>query len=134
MIKQFDNELYQTICSWWQSHKWPILPQETLPKRGYVAFIGEKPIIAGFLLKYEDSHMGVFTFPVANPEANHDERTVAFKELIDHVSKVSEEIGIKALITPTNNKSFGNRLEINGFKKHDENVIHYMKEILCPQH
>lgn len=49
-VKELDDELYEILAGWWSSRAliapmWEILP------RGYVSFIGGKPIFAGFLYK-----------------------------------------------------------------------------------
>lgn len=133
MITPINDALYEIICGWWKAYGWPILPKELLPKRGYVAFIDEKPIIAGFILKDMDIPFGVFAYPTANPEASYEERTIGFSKLLAHVYEVSREIGLRHLMVAANNKSLCQRYLDNGFLKCDENVIHFYKEIICPQ-
>lgn len=131
MIQQIDDSLYQTICSWWIAHNWPVLPKEMLPKRGYMAFLGEKPIIAGFLYKDETSAFGMMEWMISNPDSSREQRDESFKELIKHVQEVSKEIGVRFLFTTTSKESLINRYKDAGFLVSDQSVTHLTKEILC---
>lgn len=129
MIRPLDDSLYATICGWWKEYDFSAQPPGVLPKRGYVALVSEKPVIACFLYTDPETLLGVFTFFGANPESSDDERSKGFSELCEHVLEEARRIGIKCILTPTNNPSLSTRLTENGFKKADENVIHFYKEI-----
>lgn len=121
-------DFYDTICDWWDDKSFPILPISFL-NRGYVSTINDKPIFAGFLLKDESMPVGFFTFFASNPEAVETEKSDSFKELSFHVEKLSKDLGITILVTPTNNQSLSNRLLKEGFKIGDQNITHFFKEI-----
>jgi hypothetical protein len=127
MIKQIDDDLYQTVCTWWVARGWPELPQGFLPKRGYVAFVGEKPIIAGFLYKDETSYFGMMEWIVAAPDASKEEKTIGFNELCEHISQVAKNAGVKLLMTAVNNPSLQQRYENNGFNPTDTGMTHLQK-------
>lgn len=129
MIKSINDDLYKLICTWWEAHSWPALPQELLPKRGYVIYINEKPVIAGFVYKDETSGFGMLEWIVSNPESTKEERDEGFRELVAHVESVGREIGIKFLFTYANHVSLIQKYQSNGFMVVDQNNTHLIKEI-----
>ena len=128
MIKEIDDSLYSTVSGWWKARDF-VPPQREILPRGYVAFVDEVPIFAGFLYKDDRACLGLFIFLTSNPEASIEARKKAFSELEQHVEAVSKSLGIKALITGTNNQNLCDRFLENGFKKYDENAVHLMKGI-----
>ena len=127
MIKQIDNNLYETVCGWWKAKGCEFsFPQEFLPE-GYVSFVNGKPIFAGYL--NHQNMWGWLTWLVANPDSNSQERDLGFKTLIDEIDKKFSEKGVRFIFTPTNNASLLARFESNGFKRYDSDVVHLLKII-----
>lgn len=130
MIRQIDDELYQVVCDWWRVHEWPIMERRLLPRRGFVSFVGEKPIMAGFLYKDETADFGMFDFLVSNPESSRDERDTAFNFLVDKVEKEAKESGITLLFTVSSHQGFTKRLLHHDFIDSGEGYIRHLIKII----
>ena len=117
MIHPLTNDLYQVLCGWWQSYGWPIAPKNILPKRGYVSFIGENPMCAGFLYKDEDADFGVMDYIVCNPDSAPEERATAIDEIEKHIRGVAKSIGIVLLMTMSSTEKLTEKLEKTGYSK-----------------
>lgn len=122
MIKQIDDNLYGVICGWWAARGWPVLPKESLPKTGYIAFIEEKPIAAGFILKFEEIPIGMLEWIVSDPDTSHKERSEAISELMDHMISESKNIGIRILGASISNMRLKEKYLQKGFLVSDEAV------------
>lgn len=129
MIKQLNDELYKTLCEWWEGHNWTAQPREILSPYGYVSFLNDKPVMSAFLYKTEGSCLGWMEWILSNPESSYDERTECFKELVSFIEVKAKELGIKAIFTATKSASLSKRLDEIGFIKTDENVNHYIKGV-----
>lgn len=127
MIFDIDKKYYDIVSKWWQTHGWPALPKNVLPKRAYISVINEKPLIAGFLYKDDSSSLGMLEWIVANPDADYSEKTVGFNELITHIDNVCKNDKILFVLASTNNKSLKERYLKNGFIESDQNMTHFNK-------
>ena len=133
MIKQIGPEEYKEICGWWTAHGFPVIPQEALPQTGWVASLEGLDTAAGFLQlpRLGNGFIGWLEFLVANPEANQLARTIAIKEVVQHIVDVAKTEGMKVLFTSADGKKtkFHEKLEQSGFQKRDENVTHFSYNI-----
>lgn len=133
MIHPITPALYQTICEWWKSHSWPVLPQNVLSKRGYMAFIGEKPIISAYLFKDESCGFCLVEWITSNPESSSEERELALKELLDHISEEARKIGGFLLNAMVQNQNLVQRLIRNNFQISDTQMIHLQRPLIKPE-
>ena len=129
MIKPVDDELYPMLCEWWKAHGWPEVPIGMLGQRGYIAFVEDKPIIAGFLLKDENSYFGMLEYVVANPEATQDEKSRGIAELIQSISKTAHDIEMRSMMTISDNPHLIQKYLDNGFKITSKSVTVLVKEV-----
>lgn len=121
-VKIIEEEDYQTCCKWWAHHGWTPLPKSFLPKRGYIAFIDDVPVFAGWLFKDETAQWAMFEWMVTNPEVHGESRASGFKALCDKVFEVCAELEVKHLMTSTNNDGLEKRLNQVGFEVSDPNM------------
>lgn len=121
-------EHYNIISDWWAKQNWPIIPEDHLPKAGFIIYNLDTPVIAGFIYK-TDSSFGLFEFIVANPEVKGLVRTLAFDLLIESVIQYSKESGIKSLFSSVTNKSLIKRLAASGFMVTDEGMTNLIRRI-----
>lgn len=113
MIKSITPETYEIVVDWWQRHNFHVIPYEMLPKRGYISYIDEMPIAAGFLYIPEDDD-GKIAFScwyVRNPAATPADVDLGFTELGAHIQKVCKEKGIWGCFTFTGVPALIDRLE-----------------------
>lgn len=131
MIRPITESDYFAICEWWKHHKWQVVPAQALPPNGYIALVGEKPIVAGFLYR-TDSNLGWLEWIVSNPDSTFDERTTAINELLETIFQRAKELKIQAIFTSSNNETLIKRLAEQGFQITDKNVTHLIKPLPSP--
>lgn len=131
MIHPITPPLYETVCEWWKHYGAVVPPREFFPKLGFVAFIGEKPIIAAWLYRDQECAFSMMEWVIANPDSTHEEREPAFKELAEHIFEVARSLGAKIMniAISENKKTFGQRLESVGFTPTDRNMTLYLKDL-----
>ena len=129
MVKKINDELYKILCEWWVARGWPILPHGLLPKIGFASFIGEKPVIAGFLYKDSTSWFGMMEWVVANPDTSQDERDAGFKELAEHICGEAKKVGIACLMTAVNNDRLIEKYKTCGFEEKDKGMTIMMRNL-----
>ena len=127
-IKYSQLEHYDIISQWWKAHNWPVIPQDHLPKCGYIVYMQDTPIIAGFVYK-TDSAFCLFEFIVANPEITGIKRSMAFDFLVEAVVEYSIEIGAKSLFISATNEGLMKKLQKNSFIKTDTNMTNFIRRL-----
>ncbi len=132
MIRKINDKLFAIFQDWCRSQGWPQAPRELFPSRGYIAFIGEKPVIAGWLYRDPDSAYSMMEYVVANPDSSHEDRSICFHELAEHIFEEARASGAKLMhmaIARDKDETFGRRLEAEGFEATDRNVTLYLKAL-----
>jgi hypothetical protein len=109
------------VASWWGGHKWPVIPQDALPRTGVVAFDGETGVCAAFL--YEtDSCMAWLEFVVSNPMYK---KKPGRSDAVDMVIKnLMEKARGKLVFSSTKHDRLLKRYVDAGFEVADLNVTH----------
>ena len=120
---------FEVFYSWCDAHQFPKLPRSILSSRGYMVFIEDKPIVAGFLYKDETSGFCFFAWPVMNPLASSKEREEGFSALIEHVRVEANKIGGLMMVATPNHQGLINRYMHNGFKSTDQNITLLTSEV-----
>tara|TARA_R110000751_G_scaffold87893_9_gene174012 strand:- start:2582 stop:2986 length:405 start_codon:yes stop_codon:yes gene_type:complete len=90
---------WKTICSWWEGHKWPILPKDALPENGTGGFMVEEnnnPVIAGFIFKTNSKGCWL-EFIVSDPEYKKD-REIIITKLVNDAQKYVKDLGYKYML------------------------------------
>jgi hypothetical protein len=128
MIKLIDETEYEIVKEWWIKRGFPIIPLEFLPSRRYIAYKDETPLFAGFLYVDNECKFAFLTLWIANPDVQHSERTEGFNELVEHVSTVTKELGVRQVHTIANNPSLLKRLDDAGYKAMDVDTVYLIKE------
>lgn len=126
MIRPITESDYLAICEWWKHHKWQVVPAQALPPNGYIALIGEKRIVAGFLYR-TDSNLGWLEWIVSNPDSTFEERTTAINELLETIFQRAKELKIQAIFTSCKNESLIKRLIEKGFQTTDQGMTSLIK-------
>lgn len=75
-----------------------------LPAVGYMVYMGDIPVAAGFLRTCEGGHAFIDSL-ISNPEVNADLRHSALNKVFDNLIKTAKDKGVKKLygITLDNN-------------------------------
>jgi hypothetical protein len=124
MVREIDDELYQTFLTWLADKEITEVNKEMMPI-GWISFLNEKPVFATYL--YPSYNVAWVAYSCVNPESNSEEREESFKELMIHINSVAKSLGIKYLFSAANNQSLIKRFENNNFIKCDENIVHLRK-------
>lgn len=117
MIQPITLDLYEVLVSWWKSYGWPIPEKNILPQRGYVSFIGDRPIGAGFFYKDETADFGLMDFIVCNPDSTSEERAQAIAEVEGHIREAAKSLGVSAVLTISYTTKLTEKLEVAGYSR-----------------
>jgi len=120
---------FEVFYSWCDAHQFPKLPRSILSSRGYMAFIEDKPIIAGFLYKDETSGFCLVEWVVSNPNSSSEEREEGLKELINQLRVEAKKLGGIILYTMVQNVNLIQRYLNNGFQVTDQNMTHLISGV-----
>lgn len=114
----FDKDKdYASLCTWWVSHKWNIMPLVTLPKTGLII----EDVCACFLYT-TDSDVMALAFPISNPKKTDEERSEGLDLLLHDAKTLAKERGARLLVTKASNKSLIERYKQLDFKIIDTDV------------
>jgi hypothetical protein len=112
---------YADIRAWWGARPgWSPIPAEMLPRTGAIVEAAGEKLCAGFL--YADGCMGVLEWIVSNPEASPIRRVRAVEALIDTLLGIAWKIGVRRILSTTNNEALERLLVKHGFQVTERNV------------
>jgi N-acetylglutamate synthase-like GNAT family acetyltransferase len=124
LIKNFEENDYNLLCSWWFEQGWSPVSLELLPKIGFIV----NDICAGFLY-INDSKICHLEWIIADPRSSKEERSTALDTLIDMLVLTAKEYGCNTVFTATKHENLIKRFKKNGFIVTDTNVSHLIKRI-----
>lgn len=128
MIKTYTPEDHAMLAEWWTAHKWVPVVEAMLPPTGYIAYAGDKPIIAGFIYILRDVKLMAWVeWVVSNPDTTPEERTDGFAELMGHLDAVAKENGVATLFTTSDNTGYIKRMELAGYNAMSTGQTHLFK-------
>ena len=113
-IKPYNEEFYEEIVRWWESHGWDAVPKELLPPSGFIVYDGDMMLSAGWL--FMDAHvpLGMMEFIVANPDASPTQSYKAISKLVKHISELADSAGILAVYSSVKSSGL-----LKLYKKHN---------------
>ena len=98
ITRKIEEKDWDTLCDWWNGHKFPIPSKDALPEGGMGGLMVEQdglPVIAGFL--FQTNTKGCwFEFIISNPDYKENREKIT-KELVNRAE-------IAAKITSTADK------------------------------
>lgn len=118
------DDFHPVAMEWWESHGWPGVPANILPKLGIRAIDGDRPLAAAWL--YMDNSVGVamLEWIVTNPELPARKAAVALARLVDFAKQEAKSLGYSVVLTTCRQESLAKLLERAGFHQTDRDVIH----------
>lgn len=128
MIKKFTKKDHALLKKWWDLYKWPAIPLHFLPD-GFIAYVDDKPVIAGFLYIPKKGSISWFEWIIGNPFVSKEKREAGFKILLKSILKLAKKNKKTHIMTGSNNKTFLKKLESSGFIKTDDGISHYLKGV-----
>lgn len=98
MIREFGPNDYKTLCKWWDGWGAEIVPEQDLPKTGFIS-----DGAAAFLVNTDSGFCFIETL-VNNPAMEKHERNNATDAIIEHCIAYSAGAGQKKMFALTNNR------------------------------
>ncbi len=111
-LREFNKDKdLKTINNWYSDWSMSELPQWFLPETGYIV----DGVCAAFMYK-TDSKVAYMENVISNPKAPHEVRAIALKMIGNQIFKKAEELGFKAVLGWSKNKSVTKQSESNNLK------------------
>lgn len=128
MIKLMGNDEHDIVQGWWDKHPDNVykLPKDILPT-GYIAYDGDKPVIATFIYGAEGYFFGFQAWTTANPDMDKYKRDKCFGPLMEFVEKDLKAKGITVLFASPSNASLMKRFNDIGYVTCDTDAVHMIK-------
>lgn len=123
-----EKDHYETLVTWWDSHKFSAPPVHALPRTGVVVVSNETPVAAGFLYK-TDSCIAWMEFIISNPKSDRMLRSEALDILMDCLCNLAKTMGFKTVFTSSNLPKFIERNEKHNFVAYDKGVTHLLRSL-----
>lgn len=121
---------YAKLKGWWEKWKWTPIPKQSLPdngKGGIMVYDENNDICAGFLY-LTNSDMGWIEFIISNPDIKEKSiRKNALLYLIESLSKLAKDSGVRVIFTSVENKGLEQRYIDAGFIQTDKGVNNLVK-------
>lgn len=112
---------YKDVSTWWNTHKWPVIPLAMLPPTGFVI----EGVCAGWLY-LTDSPIALLEWVVANPNTPVDERGQGLDALVARLKEEAKARGKSFVFMTAKNERLINRLEKHGFQRTDEHMTNLL--------
>ena len=126
-FERFEPEKhYASICGWWDAHKWPRIPLQSLPENGLVAVVDGEPLCAGWVYR-TDSNMAWMEWLVMSPKAPRPVRGYALDELIRALIALAMTLGAGVVFTSCRVPRLVNRLQDHGFQVTDSAMTNLVR-------
>ncbi len=130
VLNIWSEGLYPLLKEWWEVHGFPIQNPQHLPPDGFMSFVDNEPVFAGFLFKDPCANWGYLAPITCNPEVHGEKRDIGFKALLDTTHAVAKSRGIVSVLITTNNKSLIDRCKKNNVIEADLDVTHLYLEVV----
>jgi hypothetical protein len=124
-----DTDYDDTLVKWWQDWRWTAPPKDMLPEDGKCGMMVSKDgenICAGFLY-FTNSKTAWLEYIVSNFEYKNKDRHEAIELLINMLSELAKDKGIKYIYTSLKSKSLIKKYENCGFITGDNNCQEMIK-------
>ncbi len=124
MIRPFNVEDYDLLCSWWTGHGWDVpVPLAALPTHGLIA----NECAAGFLYR-TDSDLCWITWMVADPKRPQDSAS-ALRSVIDGLVTLAKELGYTTAITSIQHSGLIALFQRAGFDKTETSMTNLTRSL-----
>lgn len=121
-IDEYDPERdYEDVKTWWEKHKFHVLPKEALPRIGFMANKNDQKLCASWLYKDESADLGFLTWVTSNPSASPFDISWGIDLMMTMAISKAKDIGLKIIFSCTNHHRLADRFQKQGFIVTDEN-------------
>jgi len=127
-VRSLEDKDFEHLDKWWYEWNGSIVDHDILPKTGFIAECGGKPVSAIFMFK-TNSNSAAIQWVVSDKNYREDNRNLILKELIKACEEEWKKDGGKFLFFWGNIKSFNNNLKEIGFLTGDTGYEQLIKRI-----
>lgn len=124
-VVPFKFKHYQQLLDMHASQKSPltqVLTYRTLPKIGFIAFLGDQPIAAGFLRRLEPCYAQLDTL-VSSAHFGSSVRNAGVSLVVDALIEQAKQLKLEGIIALTKDKSILMRAEGLGCHMVNESIV-----------
>lgn len=108
--RPFAAKDYAAVSAWWTAHKWPAIPQDCLPKTGFIV----DGLAAGFLYR-SDSSICWLEWIIGNPQSDKLLRNEALDQVIAALICEAQRLGARMIFTSVVHPRLIERYQKHGF-------------------
>lgn len=116
-FKALEEMLYDQKCPWINE-----ITYGTLPKTGYIAFLGKQPIASGFLRRLEGGYAQFDTF-VTNPHFGSKVRNDAINFIVNALMEDAKSLKLKGILAVSEDKGIISRAKLLGFQEIKQTLL-----------
>lgn len=120
-VRDFLEEDYPQVASWYKKRGWPELPIHMLPQTG--AILEGKA--AGFLYR-TDSPIGWLEWVVSNPDVEH---SGAIEAVLNYLTGKAKELGVEVILCSLSHSSLIEKYKKAGFFVTDGGMTNMMRRV-----
>lgn len=110
-MRQYEATDYPVLRDWYLAHRVHVPGFNDFPPIGLVV----DGLAAGFLI-LTDVRMGIFDFFISNPDSDSRDRFHAIEEIIDGLTEIAKERGMRAIRCDTQLPVIVNKALSHGFE------------------
>lgn len=112
---------YEFVKKWWLSSGWDPVDKDYLSPVGYITYVDEVPVSAGWLYMAVGARIAMVEYIVGNPLVRKAPRSAGINALIDILKTHAKQVGVEKIFMTTKNQVLISRLKNQGFKA-EENM------------
>lgn len=109
--KQFEKQDYLTLLKWWKEYDWDPIPEDLLPKTGFIT-----DVAASFIYLSDEENIGVLSWIIANPGASITDKKQHLNAVVKKCLEAAQKRGKMYVYTVINHPSLERLLNRMGFE------------------
>lgn len=114
---------------WWSAKAGKPLSDVVRSDYGFMAYDGDKPIVAVFLYPTLGSRMAMIGFPIANPEIDKGIRRDAISFLVAEVEQFAKGLNYHYLVSYAGSKGAVELFHRENYGVYDKEVTQFIKRL-----
>lgn len=121
-IVRYESKHYGILVDWWKQYNYPPVPQDVLPKRGFFAFDGNKPV--AFTCTYlSEEPIAFVAFTIVDKHVEGFKKYKGISMVVDALKEEAKKCGKHALYSFTANETLVSIYQKKGFLVSEKNCV-----------
>lgn len=130
VIRNFKDEDYEMICSWWNRADMPSPSKGLVPNESTFIFELESKPVLSIAVYFTNTEMAYLENFIANPDFKSPVRKQASKLIVDHAMCFAKGLGFTSICCFAVNDKTAKRYEELGMRKTVDNLKSFIKELV----